>query len=259
MGKKMIELRGFVNGLNFASRIIDVAQIELLRKIKTEKAYKVYGFQTWADFCRDGLGYSEDYIDERIKTIQKLGSELTKILLNARLSWSDIRLIPRMLDEAQREKLNKQNVIEVDDRKIEVSEDNADAVVSTVKMLLERQKRMEKETEKLQRKMKQLEQEEKKMEKSYQERIKELEMKLPENRADTTWSVEYLKEVHDLYTRFAVALRQFVFDPRLKDPANIELLAKATQYISGMSRMILDLERRWNEFYLEDEEDDAVY
>ena len=48
MGKKIDELRGFVNGLNFASRIVDVAQIELLRKIKSEKSYKVYGYQSWA-------------------------------------------------------------------------------------------------------------------------------------------------------------------------------------------------------------------
>lgn len=251
MGKKADEFRGFIRGLNFSARLTDVVQIEMLRKIRAERSYKAMGFSTWEEFCTEVVGYSPDTVERRIKAIEELGSELTKILLSAKLSWSDIRLIPRMLDEAQREKLKKQKVIEVDDRKIEVTEDNADAVVSTVQMLLERQKRMEKETERLQRKLRALEQEEKKMEKAYQERIRELELQLPDNRPDIEWSVKYIKELHDQVARFCSSLGRFAFDPRLRDPQYIELQAKLSQLIGAMRHMILDLDRRFNQFYIE--------
>lgn len=121
------QFSGFLKGMNFMARMNEVAFLSFVQKSIDNKEYEKLGYDTVREFVKEELGIHYDTFRDRINAIQKLGPEITGILVDMGLHMRDVKMIEQMMTEEQKASLKK-GVLEHGDRKIPIDADHAEDI-----------------------------------------------------------------------------------------------------------------------------------
>lgn len=208
--RKKGRLTGFLQGLNFSARINEISALVMIQKAIETEEYKAEGYESVRDFCKEATGASYDVINNRIKTLKSIGTEITTILSNLGLTYKDARMIEHVLIDDPK---TGKKVIKVDDDKIiPFTEDRIDEIQSYVDILKEKEKLSGK-------KLSGVEKEHKKEVKAMQEEVERLSALIPKDEEDREWAEKYIEEIDKASSKYDDALRAFTFGKKaFSDP-----------------------------------------
>jgi hypothetical protein len=126
MAAKHERRNGFFQGLNFASRMNEVAFLSMVQKTIDSGEYKKE-YDTVKEFIQEVTGVTYNTFKARMEAVQAFGPEMTNMLVGLDLHWRDIRMIESMMSDDQKANMKK-GVLEIGDRKIPINEAHAEDV-----------------------------------------------------------------------------------------------------------------------------------
>jgi|GEM_PF-7030920 len=129
-----IEL-GKLQGLDFARKLVTVAHVAQLAGIKQSKAYRLSGFNNWANFCQQVLGINHEVVDEQISYFRKFGPELYESIRSLGLSRQVFREL-KALPEAELARLAEGRCLTVEGETIPLDPEHADEANAAIESLL---------------------------------------------------------------------------------------------------------------------------
>lgn len=126
----------FLLGMKFSAGMAEAQYIAAAQHAIDDETFKKDGFKTAEEFITDGQQFSSyDVFRKRSAALKQLGMELTRVLLDAGFTWNRIRTVEHLLPEDIKNSARNKNVVPIDGT--EISLDNKEAVVTSIKMLLE--------------------------------------------------------------------------------------------------------------------------
>jgi len=135
MASKKERRNGFLQGMNFAARINEVAFLSMVQKVIESGEYKK-DYDTVKEFIKEELGITYQAYLNRTEAMRALGPEITAMLVGADLHLRDVKMIEHMMTDEQKANLKK-GVLEVGDRQIPINEAHSEDIRIAVANLIE--------------------------------------------------------------------------------------------------------------------------
>ena len=135
MAPKNERRMGFLQGMNFMSRVNEVAFLAMVQKVIDSGEYKK-DYDTVKEFIKEELGITYQTYLNRTEAMRALGPEITGTLVRLNFHLRDVKMIEHMMTEEQKANLKK-GVLEVGDRKIPIDADHAEDIRIAVANLKE--------------------------------------------------------------------------------------------------------------------------
>jgi hypothetical protein len=126
MAAKNDKKMGFLQGLNFAARINEVAFLSMVQKVIDAGEYKK-DYDTVKEFIKEELGITYQTFLNRTEALRSLGPEITGVLVRLDFHLRDVRMIEHIMTDDQKANAKK-GFLEIGDRKIPIDEAHAEDV-----------------------------------------------------------------------------------------------------------------------------------
>lgn len=251
MARKKSFEGGFLQGLQFSARMNEAAYFTMLQKIKETERYKELGYERWDDFCNEEVGISDVTLGKRFETLKSLGPESVKMLSAMGYQWRDIKALEGFLDPEQKKGI-KQGIIDVEGKKLHITEENADDAKRMFDLLIERASLAQKAEKLANQKLAGIDKEHAKELKAYEKEIEGLKALLPKDEEDAEWAENFLETIKEAHGQFDIALRTFAFRKEMYgDPV---LQAKVIGLHEEMKERIRSFEQDFDTVINADEE-----
>jgi DNA-binding transcriptional regulator GbsR (MarR family) len=250
MAKKKGKTGAFLQGMNMSARMNEVMFLSFVQKVKEEKLYASDGYETFKDFCKEEIKVSYETINRRINDMASIGPEITSTLIDLGFKWRDVRMVDHVLNDDQKSNLKK-GVLEIEGKKIQVNEDNADLLKSTIDNIIERAALAHKAEQIAEKKLNGIDKEHKKEVKALQSEIDSLQAMVPQDEEDRAWAEKYIEEVNTIMNKLDLAVRTFAFHKRVfGDPV---LQAKIIGLHEEAKKRFKDFEQDFDAYISEDQ------
>ncbi|MEK6744257.1 MAG: hypothetical protein AABZ15_11625 [Nitrospirota bacterium] len=126
---------GFLQGMNFMSRINEVSFLAMVQKVIESGEYKK-DYDSVKEFVKEELGITYQTYLNRTEAMRVIGPEITSILVSSGLHLRDVKMIEHMMTDEQKANLKK-GVLEIGDRKIPINEAHSEDIRIAVANLIE--------------------------------------------------------------------------------------------------------------------------
>jgi transposase-like protein len=167
------QLTGFMKGMNYASRLNEIAFLVMLERAKESEAWKNEGYDSFKEFCKEvSGGASYETINRRQNELKLIGRDMVGLLTNTNLSVDDARMLQHVLitDET-----NNKRVVDLGEKKIPFDPEHLTEIQLSIDLIREKGKAAEKDARTAERKLSGIDGEHKKSEKLLLKKIEELE------------------------------------------------------------------------------------